>query len=54
MYTEYHKWHSPALGHEMELKLYGHYGQPVLVFPAQNGRWYDWEGHTGWPRPWHP
>jgi esterase/lipase superfamily enzyme len=31
----------------MELKLYGHYGQPVLVFPAQNGRWYDWEGHTG-------
>jgi len=47
MYTEYHKWHSPALGHEMELKLYGHYGQPVLVFPAQNGRWYDWEGHTG-------
>lgn len=47
MHTEYHKWFSPALGHEMELKLYGHYGQPILVFPAQNGRFYDWEGHGG-------
>lgn len=43
MHVEYHKWHSPALGHEMELKLYGHYGQPVMVFPAQNGRFYDFE-----------
>ncbi len=47
MHTEYHRWFSPALGHEMELKVYGHYGQPVMVFPAQNGRWYDWEGHAG-------
>lgn len=44
MHIEYHRWYSPALGHEMELKLYGHYGQPVMVFPAQNGRFYDFEG----------
>lgn len=44
MHIEYHKWYSPALGHDMELKLYGHYGQPVMVFPAQNGRFYDFEG----------
>ncbi|MCS7058453.1 MAG: alpha/beta hydrolase-fold protein [Meiothermus sp.] len=47
MHTEHHKWYSPALGQEMELKVYGHYGQPIVVFPAQNGRWYDWEGHGG-------
>ncbi len=43
MQIEQHKWHSPALGHEMELKVYGHYGKPVLVFPAQEGRFYDFE-----------
>ncbi len=43
MHTEYHRWFSPALGHDMELKVYGHYGQPVVVFPAQDGRFYDFE-----------
>lgn len=44
MHSEYHKWHSPALGHEMELKVYGHFGQPIMIFPAQAGRFYDYEG----------
>ncbi len=35
MQIEYHKWFSPALGHDMELKIYGYFGKPVLVFPAQ-------------------
>jgi len=43
MQTEYHKWHSPSLGHEMELKVYGYYGKPVIAFPAQGGRFYDFE-----------
>ncbi len=43
MQVEYHKWHSPFLGHDMELKVYGWQGKPVLVFPAQSGRFYDFE-----------
>jgi esterase/lipase superfamily enzyme len=43
MQTEYHKWFSPCLGHDMELKVYGYYGKPVVVFPAQAGRFYDFE-----------
>ena len=44
MNVEYHKWWSPSLGRDMELKVYGHYGKPVIVFPAQQGRFYDFEG----------
>jgi esterase/lipase superfamily enzyme len=43
MNIEYHKWWSPSLNQDMELKVYGYYGKPVLVFPAQSGRFYDFE-----------
>lgn len=43
MHSEYHKWWSPSLGHEMEIKVYGHFGKPVIVFPAQGGRFYEYE-----------
>ncbi len=43
MQTEYHSWFSAALGHEMALKVYGYYGKPVIVFPAQAGRFFDFE-----------
>jgi esterase/lipase superfamily enzyme len=43
MNIEYHKWWSPSLGHDMEMKVYGSYGQPMLVFPAQGGRFYEFE-----------
>jgi esterase/lipase superfamily enzyme len=43
MNIEYHKWYSPNLNQEMELKRYGHAGKPVLVFPAQSGRFFDFE-----------
>ena len=43
MHIEYHKWWSPHLGHDMELNIYGHYGKPMLVFPAQGGRFYEYE-----------
>jgi len=40
---EYHKWWSKALSQDMELKTYGSSGKPVLVFPAQGGRFYEYE-----------
>jgi esterase/lipase superfamily enzyme len=43
MNIEYHQWWSPNLGQNMELKVYGHYGKPVLVFPAQGGRFFEYE-----------
>jgi esterase/lipase superfamily enzyme len=43
MNTEYHKWWSDHLNQDMELKVYGHAGKPVLVFPTQGGRFYEYE-----------
>lgn len=43
MNVEYHKWFSPNLNKEMELKVYGHYGKPLVIFPCQDGRFYDAE-----------
>ena len=43
MNTAYYQWYSPALGQTMELKVYGFYGKPLLVFPAQGGRFYEFE-----------
>lgn len=43
MKIEYHKWWSPSLDQEMALKVYGFFGKPVLVFPAQGGRFYEFE-----------
>jgi esterase/lipase superfamily enzyme len=43
MNIEYHKWYSERLNQDMELKVYGHAGKPVLVFPSQAGRFFDFE-----------
>ncbi len=43
MNIEYHKWWSDHLYQDMEIKIYGHGGQPVLVFPAQAGRFFEFE-----------
>jgi esterase/lipase superfamily enzyme len=43
MHTEHHKWYSEHLGREMELKVYGHYGKPFIVFPCSKGRFFDYE-----------
>jgi esterase/lipase superfamily enzyme len=43
MNIEYHKWWSPNLNQDMELKVYGYFGKPVVVFPCQGGRFYEWE-----------
>lgn len=43
MNIEYHKWWSDCLQQEMELKVYGQGGKPAIVFPAQGGRFYEFE-----------
>jgi esterase/lipase superfamily enzyme len=43
MQVTYHKWHSYFLNREMEYKVYGHKGKPVLVFPTSCGRFYQYE-----------
>lgn len=43
MEIEYYKEFSHELNREMEFKVYGHAGKPCLVFPAQDGRFYDFE-----------
>ncbi len=45
MQTYYTKWHSPSLDKEMEIKVYGHGGRPVLFIPCQDGRFYDFENY---------
>ena len=32
---------SPALNREMECRMYGHAGHPILYIPCQDGRYYD-------------
>ncbi len=43
MQKEYHQWHSPSLGHDMEINVYGHYGRPMLVFPSSGGAFHEYE-----------
>lgn len=43
MHVEEHAWSSAALGHDMGLKVYGHDGRPVIAFPSQEGRYWDFE-----------
>ena len=44
MHIEHHQWWSKHLGREMALKVYGHWGQPFIVFPCSRGRYFDYEG----------
>ncbi len=44
MKTQYFKEYSQCLERDMEFKVYGEEGaEPVLVFPSQDGRFYDFE-----------
>ncbi len=43
MNREYHAWHSPSLGRNMELLVFGHAGTATVVFPTSKGRFYDYE-----------
>lgn len=43
MNATYYKEFSSCLNRDMEFNVYGYAGQPILVFPAQDGRFYDFE-----------
>lgn len=43
MKIEYHKFYSRNLGREMEFKVYGHGGKPLIAVPCQSGRFYEFE-----------
>lgn len=45
MKREYHKWHSPALGRDMELLVFGESGPRMLVFPTRKQRFFEYEDH---------
>ena len=44
MNVEQHRWFSPNLGREMEVRVYGRGGRPVIALPSQDGRVADFEG----------
>lgn len=43
MHIEYHKNWSPSLWKDVEMKVYGHAGKPILVFPSSGGSFYEYE-----------
>ena len=45
MKVEYFKEYSVNLSRDMEFKVFGHSGRLVLVFPSQDGRFYDYENN---------
>ena len=49
MHVEHLGWHSPRVGRHMGVRVYGHYGHPILVFPTSGGdeREYEGQGMVG-------
>jgi esterase/lipase superfamily enzyme len=43
MHISYHKEWSHSLNRDMEYKVYGHRGKPILVFPTSGGRFFQYE-----------
>ncbi len=43
MYVHYFNEYSHYLNRNMEFKVFGHAGIPFVVFPCQNGKFYDFE-----------
>jgi esterase/lipase superfamily enzyme len=43
MHRQYHKWYSTRLQRDMEILVFGHQGVPLLVFPTEKGRFFDFE-----------
>lgn len=41
MNREYHRWYSERLHRDMEALLFGHGGEPVLLFPTSYGRFFQ-------------
>ena len=43
MQRQHHRWHSPHLGRDMDLLLFGHAGWPIVVFPTSLGAFFEYE-----------
>jgi esterase/lipase superfamily enzyme len=41
MTEHYYKWHSPNLGREFEMLVFGDRGVPVILFPSSKGKYYE-------------
>ena len=44
MHQEQHGWRSPRLDRQMNIRVYGHYGAPILAFPTSGGDEREYEG----------
>jgi esterase/lipase superfamily enzyme len=44
MHREHHRWHTGRLGRDMDILVYGHYGQPLVAFPTSGGDHREYEG----------
>ena len=44
MQRESHQWHTGRLGRAMGLRVYGHWGMPLLAFPTSGGDEWEMEG----------
>jgi esterase/lipase superfamily enzyme len=45
MLRRHEKIYSPAIGREMQVLAYGHYGAPLIAFPSGGGQFYDFENN---------
>jgi len=45
MDRRYEKIYSPAIGREMQLLSFGHFGAPVIAFPSGGGQFFDFESN---------
>jgi esterase/lipase superfamily enzyme len=45
MHRRYEHIYSPAIGRNMQLLAFGHYGAPVIAFPSGGGQFYDFENN---------
>jgi esterase/lipase superfamily enzyme len=46
MKREYHRWHSPRLGIELGVAVFGHWGSPLIGFPTSAGDEWELEGQS--------
>lgn len=53
MSRRYFKMYSPAIGRDMEVLSFGHYGKPMIAFPSGGGRFHDFEDNGMVAAVWH-
>ncbi len=41
MKETHHRWHSPILGREIDMLVFGHWGYPLLLFPTSMGAYHE-------------